>query len=128
SRPAASNLLRLLQLTAPVQEMLMSGQLDMGHARALLPLPAAQQQAVARRIVEKDLSVREAERLVQQILSPPHKAEKPVDRDLLRLQEELSDGLGASVAIRTNKKGAGRVTIEFGSLDQLDGLIGRLRP
>ena len=128
SRPAASNLLRLLQLSAPVQELLMSGKLDMGHARALLPLSGAQQVAVAQRIVQLGLSVREAERLVQQIVNPPRKAAaKPVDRDLLRLQEELADGLGASVQIRTNKKGAGKVTIDFGSLEQLDGLISRLR-
>ena len=127
SRPAATNLLRLLQLNAPVQELLMTGQLDMGHARALLPLPGAQQLAIARRIVDKGMSVREAERLVQQILNPPKKTDQPVDRDLLRLQEELSDGLGAAVTIRTTKKGAGRVTIEFASLDQLDGLLGRLR-
>ena len=128
SRPAATNLLRLLQLTATVQEMLMSGKLDMGHARALLPLAGAQQVALAQRIVQKGLSVREAERLVQHLLNPPKKAaEKDVDRDLLRLQEELSDGLGANVAIRSNKKGAGKVTIDFGSLDQLDGLISRLR-
>jgi ParB family chromosome partitioning protein len=127
SRPAASNLLRLLQLVPPVQELLMRGQLDMGHARALLPLPGSQQLAIAQRIADKGMSVREAEHLVQQILNPPKKTEKPIDRDLLRLQEELSDGLGAAVAIRTNKKGAGRVTIEFASLDQLDGLLGRLR-
>jgi len=128
SRPAATNLLRLLQLKAPVQDLLMSGKIDMGHARALLPLGAANQVAVAQRIVQKGLSVREAERLVQHLLNPPKKgAEKPVDRDVLRLQEELSDGLGAAVSIRTSRKGAGRVTIEFGSLDQLDGLIARLR-
>ncbi|WP_265945241.1 ParB/RepB/Spo0J family partition protein [Dechloromonas sp. A34] len=128
SRPAASNLLRLLQLTAPVQEMLMSGQLDMGHARALLPISSGQQVGLAQRIIQKDLSVRETERLVQQLLNPPKKAaEKTIDRDLLRLQEELSDGLGAGVAIRSNKKGAGKVTIEFSSLEQLDGLISRLR-
>jgi ParB family chromosome partitioning protein len=127
SRPAASNLLRLLQLSAPVQDLLMTGKLDMGHARALLPLTGAQQIAVAQRIVQKGLSVREAERLVQQITNPPKKsAEKPVDRDLLRLQENLADGLGANVLISTNKKGAGKVTIEFGSLEQLDGLISRL--
>ncbi len=126
SRPAASNLLRLLQLSAPVQELLMAGKLDMGHARALLPLNGAQQVAIAQRIVQHGLSVREAERLVQQITNPPKKpAAKPVDRDLLRLQEELADGLGAHVLIRTNKKGAGKVTIEFGSLEQLDGLISR---
>lgn len=128
SRPAASNLLRLLQLTAAVQEMLMSGQLDMGHARALLPLTGAQQVAVAQRIVQKGLSVREAEQLVQQIVNPPKKsADKPVDRDLLRLEEDLADGLGANVQIRTNKKGAGKVTIEFNSLEQLDGLISRFK-
>ncbi len=128
SRPAATNLLRLLQLTAAVQEMLMSGKLDMGHARALLPLTGAQQVALAQRIVHKGLSVRDAERLVQHLLNPPRKGpEEAVDRDLLRLQEELSDGLGANVAIRSNRKGAGKVTIEFGSLDQLDGLISRLR-
>ena len=128
SRPAASNLLRLLQLNRLVQDMLMAGKLDMGHARALLPVAGAQQVALAQRIVHKGLSVREIERLVQHLLNPPRKsAERPVNRDLLRLQEELSDGLGANVAIRANGKGAGRVTIEFGSLDQLDGLIARLR-
>ena len=127
SRPAASNLLRLLQLSPPVQELLMTGKLDMGHARALLPLTGAQQIAAAQRIVQKGLSVREAERLVQQITNPARKpAEQPVDRDLLRLQEELADGLGANVQIKTNKKGAGKVTIEFGSLEQLDGLLARL--
>ena len=127
SRPAASNLLRLLQLSAPVQEMLMHGQLDMGHARALLALAKSQQVALAQRIVQKGLSVREAERAVQHLLNPPKQAaERPVDRDLLRLQEELSDLLGASVAIRTNKKGAGKLTIDFSDLDQLDGLLTRL--
>ncbi len=128
SRPAATNLLRLLQLTAAVQEMLITGKLDMGHARALLPVAGAQQVALAQRIVQKGLSVREAERLVQQLLSPPKVLpEKVIDRDLLRLQEELSDGLGANVVIRSNKKGAGKVTIDFSSLDQLDGLISQLR-
>ena len=128
SRPAASNLLRLLQLTPAVQELLMSGQLDMGHARALLPLGGAQQVAAAQRIVQKGLSVREAEQLVQQIVNPPKKAaDKPVDRDLLRLEEDLADGLGANVQIRTNRKGAGKVTIEFNSLEQLDGLISRFK-
>jgi ParB family chromosome partitioning protein len=126
SRPATSNLLRLLQLTAPVQELLMAGQIDMGHARALLPISSGQQVGVAQRIVQKCLSVRETERLVQQLLNPPkHAPEKTIDRDLLNLQERLSDGLGTTVAIRSNKKGAGKVTIEFSSLDQLDGLISR---
>ena len=127
SRPAASNLLRLLQLTAPVQELLMTGQIDMGHARALLPVSSGQQVGLAQRVVQKGLSVRDTERLVQQLLNPPkHAPGKAIDRDLLSLQERLSDGLGANVAIRSNKKGAGKVTIEFSSLDQLDGLISRL--
>ena len=128
SRPAASNLLRLLQLSAPVQEMLLTGKLDMGHARALLPLDGAQQVALAQRIVQKALSVREAERLAQLIVNPPKKAEPvAVDRDLLRLQEDLSDTLGAAVQIRSNKKGSGKITIEFGDLDQLEGILGKLR-
>ena len=128
SRPATSNLLRLLQLSAAVQELLMAGKLDMGHARALLGLKAAQQVAAAQTIVQKGLSVREAERLVQHLLtSPKPVAEKVVDRDLLRLQEELSDSVGAAVSIRSNKKGAGKITIEFNGLDQLDGILNRLR-
>ena len=128
SRPAASNLLRLLQLVPPVQELLMQGDIDMGHARALLPLSGALQIQLAQRIAQKGLSVREAERLAQQALNPPKKPEdrKP-DRDLLRLQEELSDTLGAQVAIRTNKQGAGKIQIEFGNLDQLEGILQRLR-
>ena len=128
SRPAATNLLRLLQLTAAVQDLLMAGKIDMGHARALLPIPGAQQVALAQRIIQKSLSVRETERLVQQIINPPKQpAAQPVDRDILRLQEELSDVIGAAVAIRSNKKGAGKLTIEFNDLDQLDGILGRLR-
>ena len=128
SRPATSNLLRLLQLSPPVQELLMSGKLDMGHARALLPIPGAQQVAVAQRIVLKRLSVREAENLVQQILHPAKKKAAPaVDRDLLRLQEEISDAIGAVVAIRSSQKGAGKITIEFSDLDQLEGILGKLR-
>lgn len=128
SRPATSNLLRLLQLAATVQELLMAGKLDMGHARALLPLKAAQQVTAAQVIAQKGLSVREAERLVQHLLNPPKPAaEKAIDRDLLRLQEELSDSVGAAVLIRSNKKGAGKITIEFNGLDQLDGILNRLR-
>ena len=128
SRPAASNLLRLLQLAKPVQDMLMAGEIDMGHARALLPLSNVLQVQIAQRIAQKGLSVREAERLVQREMTPPAAkvAPKP-DRDLLRLQEELSDTLGAMVAIKTNRKGAGKLTIEFSDLDQLEGLLARLR-
>ncbi|MDR0233985.1 MAG: ParB/RepB/Spo0J family partition protein [Zoogloeaceae bacterium] len=128
SRPAASNLLRLLQLCEPVQEMLLDNRLDMGHARAILPLPAAVQIQLAQQIAQKGLSVREAERLAGRSLNPPKAAEKKaVDRDLLRLEEELSDLLGAKVRILANQKGTGSIRIEFGDLDQLEGLLGRLR-
>ncbi|QWT47002.1 ParB/RepB/Spo0J family partition protein [Azospira inquinata] len=127
SRPAASNMLRLLQLAAPVQDLLLESRIDMGHARALLPLPGAEQVQLAQRIALKGLSVREAERLVQNLVNPPKKPEKKVDRDLLRLEEELSDNLGAKVSLRANAKGAGRISIDFTSLDQLDELLGRLR-
>lgn len=128
SRPAASNLLRLLQLCAPVQEMLMQGRLDMGHGRALLPLQVAEQIQLAQLVVQKQLSVRETERLVQRSLQPGKiVAPQKSDRDLLRLEEELSDNLGTTVQIRANKKGSGRVTISFNDLDQLEGLLGRMR-
>lgn len=128
SRPAASNLLRLLQLVPPVQEMLMRGEIDMGHARALLPLSGALQVQLAQRVAHKGLSVRDAERLAQQALKPPKSvaAVKP-DRDVLRLQDELSDALGAQVQIRANRKGAGKIQIEFGDLEQLEGILQRLR-
>ena len=128
SRPAASNLLRLLQLVPPVQDLLMRGEIDMGHARALLPLPSVLQIQVAQRVAQKGMSVRDTERAVQLALKPPKEpvAKKP-DRDVLLLQEELSDLLGAQVEIRTNQKGAGKIQIDFGDLDQLEGILQRLR-
>ena len=129
SRPAASNLLRLLHLAKPVQDLLMSGQIDMGHARALLPLAKASQVQLAHRISAKGYSVREAERMVQHELSPPKKksAPKKEDRDVARLEEELADALGAQVKIRMGAKGDGQIAIGFSSLDQLDGLLEKLR-
>ena len=131
SRPGASNLLRLLQLAKPAQDMLMAGDIEMGHARALLPLPKADQGRVAALVVEKGYSVRETEKLAARELNPPAKkgrgANGSADRDLLRLEEELSDALAATVKVNANRKGAGTVTIRFGSLDQLDGLLERLR-
>ncbi|HRP67272.1 MAG TPA: ParB/RepB/Spo0J family partition protein [Thauera sp.] len=128
SRPAASNLLRLLNLAKQVQELLMAGDIDMGHARALLPLDGASQIQLANQVAARQLSVRDTERLVQQILNPRQKKPAPQpDRDLLRLEEEVSDAIGATVKIKANKKGAGEVTIRFGSLDQLEGVLGRLR-
>ena len=128
SRPAASNLLRLLNLAKPVQELLMAGDIDMGHARALLPLDGASQIQLANLVAARQLSVRDTERLVQHTLNPRQKkAAQPQDRDLVRLEEEIADTIGATVKIKANKKRGGEVTIRFGSLDQLDGLLGRLR-
>jgi ParB family chromosome partitioning protein len=130
SRSAATNLLRLLQLAKPVQDMLMAGDLEMGHARALLPLAKSDQGRVAAVVVDKGWSVRETERLVARELNPPIKKSAlgaPVDRDLQRLEDELADSLGAVVKIAANRKGAGTLNIRFASLDQLDGLLQRLR-
>jgi ParB family transcriptional regulator, chromosome partitioning protein len=134
SRSAASNLLRLLNLSDPVQHMLMAGDIDMGHARALLPLDGAQQILCASEIVAKKLSVREAEKLVAKNGATRQKPllrvknEKP--RDLRRIEEELSDALTASVEIRVKKRTKrgeqGEIAIAFGSLDELNGLLDRL--
>jgi ParB family chromosome partitioning protein len=130
SRSAVSNLLRLLNLAKPVQSMLMAGDLDMGHARALLAVDAATQIALANEVVAKKLSVRDAEKLAtraslgQKNSKTGSKAEKP--RDLLRLEEALSDALATSVSIKINARNAGEVVIAFGSLDQLDGITKRL--
>jgi len=130
SRSAASNLLRLLKLPADVQEMLMGNLLDMGHARALLTLEPAQQILLANKIVMEKLSVREAERLVQrQAESPtnPLAMRKPAeDRDTLRIQEEVSEQLGTRVEIKSGKKGAGKLIIEYSSNDQLSDLLNKL--
>ncbi|MDX5444494.1 MAG: ParB/RepB/Spo0J family partition protein [Zoogloeaceae bacterium] len=128
SRSAASNLLRLLNLAGQVQELLMAGDIDMGHARALLPLDEASQIQVANQVAARGYSVRETEHLVYRMLNPrSQKAKATPDRDLLRLQEELADTLGATVKIRANRKGAGELSIRFGDLDQLDGLLSRLK-
>jgi ParB family chromosome partitioning protein len=138
SRSAASNLLRLLNLTEPVQQMLMAGDIDMGHARALLPLDGALQILSATEIVAKKLSVREAEKLVarantkadpgRRSQSTNGKSEKP--RDLQRIEQELSDALTAAVEIRVKKHTSrgeqGEVAIAFGSLDELNGLLRKL--
>ena len=139
SRSAASNLLRLLNLADPVQSMLMAGDIDMGHARALLALDKAAQITAAHQISAKKLSVREAESLVKKIGAEfslvTQKPKKDKSRDLKRLEEELSDLLTAQVEIRVKKQvkrqgrleQIGEVAIEFGSLDALNGLIDKLR-
>ncbi|MCE5182294.1 MAG: ParB/RepB/Spo0J family partition protein [Betaproteobacteria bacterium] len=127
SRSAVSNLLRLLNLAAPVQEMLMHSKLDMGHARALLSLANAEQIAAANEISSKGLSVREAEKLVQhQQPAQKPKPEAQPDRDILRLQERLAEKLGVTVVLKAQKNGRGKLVIDYDSLEQLDGIIGRL--
>ncbi len=127
SRSAVSNLLRLLNLPKTVQDMVLQGVLDMGHARALLPLSPSKQLEAAHEIEHKGLSVREAERLVAKLLKPeaPKKHPSP-DRDTLRLQEDLAEKLGAAVTIKHEKKGAGKLIIDYASLAQLDAIIQRI--
>ena len=129
SRSAVSNLLRLLNLAKPVQGMLMAGDLDMGHARALLAVDSATQISLANQIVGKRLSVREAEKLVVRAttVQVAAKVGKTKSRDLERLEEELSDALATAVNIRVGARNKGELIIGFAGLDQLDGLVARLR-
>jgi ParB family transcriptional regulator, chromosome partitioning protein len=139
SRSAASNLLRLLQLAEPVQTMLMAGDIDMGHARALLSLEKAAQITAGNQIAAKKLSVREAENLVKKIGAEfnlvPQQPKKEKSRDIRRVEEELSDLLTAEVEVRIKKRvkrhgrveEMGELAIQFGSLDELNGLIDKLR-
>jgi len=128
SRSATTNLLRLLKLAKPVQEMLMEGALEMGHARALLALDGARQIETGKRIAAKGLSVRETEALVQKLLrGPAARRRKNGDRDLARLEEETSERLGTTVEIRAGKRGSGKVIVHYSSLDHLDELLKKLR-
>jgi ParB family chromosome partitioning protein len=126
SRSAVTNLLRLQSLHANVQQMLMQNRIDMGHARALLGLSGAKQLAAAEQIAQKKLSVREAEELVKRSNSQP-KPEKLVDTDVARLEQDISELLGASVNIQQGKKGAGVMKIHYVSLEQLDDILGSLK-
>ncbi len=139
SRSAASNLLRLLQLAEPVQTMLMAGDIDMGHARALLSLEKVAQITAANQIAAKKMSVREAESLVKKLGAEfnlvQQKPKKEKSRDIKRVEEELADLLTAEVEVRIKKRvkrhgrveEMGELAIQFGSLDELNGLIDRLR-
>jgi ParB family chromosome partitioning protein len=127
SRSATTNLLRLLKLARPVQEMLMEGALEMGHARALLALDGARQIETGKRVAAKGLSVRETEALVQKLLRGPVARREKGDRDLARLEEEVSERLGTTVEIRSGKKGSGKVILHYSNLDHLDELLKKLR-
>ncbi len=127
SRSATTNLLRLLKLVKPVQEMVMQGKLEMGHARALLALDGARQVEAAHAVAARGFSVREAESLVHRLLRgvASHRRRK-ADRDLERLEEELAERLGTTVEIRAGKKG-GKLVLHYASLDHLDELLKKLR-
>jgi ParB family chromosome partitioning protein len=131
SRSAVSNLLRLMQLAKPVQQMLAKGDIDMGHARALLPLEAAAQVSLAQKIVIQKLSVREAEQMATKLVlnktqvGSPKKAKVKADPDLRQLQEKLSDQLNLAVEIKQKRRG-GEISIKFSQFDELDGFLKRL--
>jgi ParB family chromosome partitioning protein len=129
SRAAVTNLLRLLELAPPVKVLLGEGRIEMGHARALLPLPAVRQVELANEAAAKGWSVREIEQRVAAVLttrSGGTRSKPAADRDVLRLQETLAEQLGTRVQIKSRRKGKGSLVIDYGSLDQLDGLISRL--
>ncbi|MDQ1920799.1 ParB/RepB/Spo0J family partition protein [Massilia pseudoviolaceinigra] len=131
SRSAVSNLLRLMNLAAPVQTMLMAGDVDMGHARALLAVDSASQISLANLVVAKRLSVRETEKLVARELeeqsNPTSARQKEKSGDITRLEEELSDKLATPVLFKMGPKGRGQMIIDFADLDILDGVLARLR-
>lgn len=130
SRAAVSNLLRLLELNDDIRRMVERGELEMGHARALLSLKGAAQSGAAREVVAKRLSVRETERLVRRLLAEaPVKttATKGVDPDIRRLETDLSEKLGAEVKFEHGAKGKGKLTIHYNSLDELDGILAHIK-
>jgi ParB family chromosome partitioning protein len=130
SRTGVTNLLRLLELAPAVQAMLQDGKIDMGHARALLTLSKSRQVELAGQVAARGLSVRETERLAQQAAAAPGskrtKAAK-LDADSRRLEEELAQALGAAVHLKPRASGKGSVVIDYSSLDELQGLVKRLR-
>lgn len=133
SRSATTNLLRLLNLTEAVKQMLADGKIDMGHARALLALSGAEQIQVANEIVAKDLSVRETERLIARLTDQGEEkkskdAKKEQSADDRILEERLAESIGAPVHVVYGKKGRGKIVIDFADLDDLDALIAKLAP
>lgn len=127
SRSAVSNLLRLLSLTPTVRELLEGGTIDMGHARALLALSPQRQAEAARTVVGKGLSVRETEQLVASLLKDtPVPPKRKVDRDVARLEEELSERAGTRIEIKPGSKGTGKIVVRYASHDHFDELVARL--
>ncbi len=130
SRTAVTNLLRLLTLNEDVRKLLLAGKLDMGHARALLALPAGAQGQVARLVAQRDLSVRETEALVRRRLRQPaarKKSRSSNDADIRSLQDKLAERLGAKVRINHKRSGRGQLTIDYNSIDELEGILDHIR-
>lgn len=129
SRTAVTNLLRLLDLQEATKQLVDEGKLEMGHARALLALQGEQQIETARKVAQGQLSVRETERLVKALLEGKKPAAQPFKPapDVLRLEQQLAESLGAKVVIRYNRSGKGKLVIEYNSLDELDGILGHIQ-
>ena len=129
SRAATTNLLRLLNLPHSVQALLSDGNIDMGHARALLALEGRRQEELATKVAEQGLSVRETEKLVQEIINPKQKAPVKLksSRDILRFEEELSEKFGTRVEIKSGRKGAGKLVISYASHEHLDDLLAKFK-
>lgn len=131
SRTAVANILRLMSLSDEVKKLLEHGDLEMGHARALLPLSEMEQLEAARTVVAKGLSVRQTEALVRRLVQEKEqgkkKTQKRIDPDIKRLEEDLSDRVGARVAIQHNAKGKGKLVISYNSLDELDGVLEHIK-
>lgn len=130
SRTAVTNLLRLMALNSEVKKLLENGDLEMGHARALLPLSDMEQPEAARTVVSKELSVRQTESLVRRILQEKEqgaKKLKKVDPNIKALEDDLSEKIGARVAIQCNAKGKGKLVISYNSLDELDGVLAHIQ-
>jgi len=128
SRSAVANLLRLMSLEPEVRLLLERGDLDMGHARCLLGLAGAQQLSAAKQVVARELSVRQTEALVRHLLAEKHPRPAVVqDPDIRRLQDELSGKLGTRVQIQHRAGGRGRLVLDYGSLDELDGILSHIR-
>ncbi len=126
SRSAVSNLLRLLQLPQTVQQLMMAGQIDMGHARAMLALPVSTQIAVAEQVAQRQMSVRETESWIKRLLNPVEAKLAPEpDQDVMNLVEKFADKLGAKVSLHSKKTGAGKLVIEYDNLEQLDDIMSK---
>ena len=126
SRASVSNLLRLLDLETGTRSLLENGDLEMGHARALLALKGEEQSHTARQIASQGLSVRETERLIKRILNPKVKTEKKNDPNIINLQQSLSDKLGAKVLFQHGSKGRGKMVIHYNNVDELEGIIAHI--